>query len=900
MANELIKALLVEIDGNVEKLRRELRKGEGDLQTFAGKASAAGKTAGMAADVTAQKQANAARAIASATETIARQGEVSGAAAKQLVTQASNAALFWGPKGAVVGAVGISVLAIVGLFTRVKREAAEAADETRKEFEKMASMDLVALSRRRTELEQGDVELRGRLGSVDPRVRAAAREEARADFGRIGRSGLEEERDRLTARRLELGRSAVDLARGPRAARIAAQAERDQIVADLEAIEKVLKATQPIADRLETHIARTAAASGDLAQSQLAITQAEEAAKAEKEARRTRAEAIEDLKQHMGAFSADFERLVLDAMGTAGEKASAVFQKAIADAQRLLLEDSAQGGGQIDRAAVTERIAQLERAKEQAALSADAVERLKAAWQAYEEGATRGAGGSGSLGRAASVALDMERLKAAIEAANDTLLFLTEGTEAYNKLIAERNRLEKEWRDLMQSGEKPPKPPEPTDIADTARAIQQAADGALQLAQNLGGADAAAIGLLRSVVQIAGNVPALANALKAGSGLGVVGAALPIIGALSSLFGQSPEEQQRLDELRKNTEAIRALTKRAGLLGGIDATGADVVGARSSLQGFLGSPFGARALIQGGALREARRYGVDVAELQRIAAAHGITLNESITSFQQLAAALADTITKLGEFGDDLDSQRRQAEAEIQLFGITDPLEQLRIRQRALAGRSSALDAVTGGLDLSTEEGRSQARANAQALFDVLRAGGTRLGADALGGLSGDDLLQALLDLVSSLDAIDSAVTGGGAGSTLGGVSGFRGLSEGAGNRLADYTRSLVGYARESRDLQAEMLGVLQRISGSPLPIPAHPSGVSGGSTFGSGGLVVHLSPGAIVTHLNVYAGDGDPDDVATAVGRVIPRAIEEGLYQAIRRASIAAGDLRIPGGRVS
>src|SRR5690606_15454238 len=93
---QLVKSLLVEIDASTEKLRRALREGGVELDTFAQKSERTGKTSSTAADATASKQANAARAIAMTTETIARQGQVSGEAAKQLVAQGSNLAFMFG------------------------------------------------------------------------------------------------------------------------------------------------------------------------------------------------------------------------------------------------------------------------------------------------------------------------------------------------------------------------------------------------------------------------------------------------------------------------------------------------------------------------------------------------------------------------------------------------------------------------------------------------------------------------------------------------------------------------------------------------------------------------------------------------------------------------------------
>src|SRR5690349_21318166 len=120
MANEVVKALLVEIDGNVEKLRKALREGGVDLDKFAKQASSSNEKAAVSAEQLGSRSATAARGAASALETIARTGNASGEAMKQLVAQGSNVVGMFGATGAVVGAVGISLLAIIQMVQRAK------------------------------------------------------------------------------------------------------------------------------------------------------------------------------------------------------------------------------------------------------------------------------------------------------------------------------------------------------------------------------------------------------------------------------------------------------------------------------------------------------------------------------------------------------------------------------------------------------------------------------------------------------------------------------------------------------------------------------------------------------------------------------------------------------------
>ena len=349
--------------------------------------------------------------------------------------------------------------------------------------------------------------------------------------------------------------------------------------------------------------------------------------------------------------------------------------------------------------------------------------------------------------------------------------------------------------------------------------------------------------------------------------------------------------------MARNTDALQALTAKAGQLGlGVSGTAAQ--GAGADLDRFLGVPGARRTGAGGSGAREAaRRAGLNLTELDAIAQQLGITLGDSYAGFINLQQALRLTITKLGEFDTALGSQQAQAEAEIAIFGVTDPLEQLRIRQRATAGRSSALDSVTAGLDLSTSEGREQARKNAQAFFEVIKAGGDKLTADQLGGLTGDEFLQAILDLIKGIDAIGAPGGAAATGSTSGTVVGLRGLTEATGSRLEDRARSLDLKASEAQRTRLDMLVALQAIVRAPLPVPSLPPGYGaarGGSTSGGGGITLVIESGGIVVNVPVTGAGGDAAAVPAAILSGLEGAIDEALYRSIRRAQVAAGDLRI------
>lgn len=812
MNQQLVKSLLVEIDASTEKLRRALREGGVELDTFAKKSEQTGKTSSTAASATASRQANAARAIAMTTETIARQGKVSGEAAKQLLAQGSNMAFMFGPTGALVGAIGIATLAIATMFNRTKREMEEAAEKAEETIARLINAgDSEGLKARARELYLGTAADRDKDGN-------------RAPFT----NNIRDRRARIAVLEAQIAANPYGALGGNAAADRELKRLREELIPlerEYKAVtDALLNFTRPLETRTNPAIKVTA---------QSSEAAAKELEKLEREFERAAAEAaraIAAFDKEAADFGAAFDQAVLRELGSNVDRVAASFDRLIEQGTRIA-------------GASDPRVVQLREMKAAAVAAARAAEEL-------------------------------------------------ERVQARKRKVA---TLEGKVESVLKEGAR--------SAADIAREIQQAVDGALQLAAAFGAIDERATTALRSIAQIAGNIPALQTALSAGSGTGVLSASLPILGAFASLLGDSPAERQRREELRANTQAIRELTKRAGLLG-IGVTGGDAASAQLLLQDFLGRVGGGQ-IVAGGrsynasdqATIAAERLGI-LDELQAIAAEYGITLNRNISSFEQLRDVLQDTITKLGEFGTDLDSALQQANAEAEIFGVTDPLERLGLTQDAYRGRSPVLDQLTAGLDLSTAEGRARARENAQELFNTLKAGGDTLSADQLGGLTGQQLIDAILQLVSGLNDIDENVARA-AGSSLGGISGFRGLTEAAGERMADYLKAIVGQGSEHLQVLRAQLAELTRIAATPFTLPAIPGvtvplPASVGTTFAAGAVTVTMS-GDIVVQLQ--GSTTDPAGLGLQVSRAVREQIEEVLYDSLSRALRARGDVSITPG---
>lgn len=116
---QTIDKLLVEISANADLLRAEIRKAGGDMKSFGAQTATTAKDVGNLQ----QRYARAALGVASATESIARQGRVTGESMKQVLTHGANMVAMFGLGGPIVGAVAIALAAIVSLFARASEEA---------------------------------------------------------------------------------------------------------------------------------------------------------------------------------------------------------------------------------------------------------------------------------------------------------------------------------------------------------------------------------------------------------------------------------------------------------------------------------------------------------------------------------------------------------------------------------------------------------------------------------------------------------------------------------------------------------------------------------------------------------------------------------------------------------
>ena len=857
MNGQLVKSLLIEIDASTEKLRRALREGGVELDTFAQKSERTGKTSSTAADATASKQATAARAIAMTTETIARQGQVSGEAAKQLIAQGANAAFMFGPQGAIVGAIGIATLAIVTMFARARREAEETARAARDEFRKLADMDLAGVSRQVQALDTGDYELRqGLAGRSSVITRDEAVKIFQDDRARAGAEGLREERARLAAQLGGLGSNIVIPASEQNASQRAASALRRQLEAEIRAIDDAIRQVEP---RL-----RLAKALMSQRETEVGERAANELSTAREAARQRRARERKDEEQK---FADGLSRQSLAAQEAVYARFQATLKSGFSGTREDIERSFAELVQYAEEHGEQSEIAFLKRARQQALDFITAAERSQALIESLERSdlgeriAQTDARDRAGAGEAQLAAIERERdawLAMSTDASRseaDRTKALGEAAKLQGLLEARLSRTAKERREDTK------------ELRQQALAIGQAIDGVLQLAAAWGGVRAEVVNVLRGVVQMAANVPGLLDSLeslkKARDGGGeytdaagkvittaaaaadVASTVLPIIGALSTigaqLFGDSPAEQERKRVQRENTRAIERLTRQMSV--NINVAGADWIRTRAELQRLMdGEMRGARNAfaLQGDSLKrfladaaragennallQAYRVGdyrdsaridwqqlgdIDRDLLEETAKELGITLDGTVGSFRRLMDAIDAAEGKLFEFGDNYEDQVILTDLEIQAKQITDPLERTLAKLGPALESSPLLKDLLANADLGTEAGRAAVRDSILQILETMDTGGDALDPEQV-GLTRDQFLEVLGFLLGSLDDLDTQATGG-QGSSLGGVSGFRGLTEAAGERMADYLRALSQSATVSESQRARIIAILER-----------------------------------------------------------------------------------------
>lgn len=696
--------LVVELVGRTDKLDAEiarLKKDVGDLSSTGAKGTA---VVGDAATGMGEKFGRSARQVAMATENMARMGKVGGESMKQLIAQGGEMAFMFGGGGAVVGALGIATLAIVEMFQRSRREMME----TRRQFDEnlsqmVRSKSAMGLSEQATLLLSGEGEF------------ATQRKEESAPAFEVRKSGI-------AAVRLEVQALTEDLKTAKQARDDALEADPNTLkrttslaAAELMRIQSRLTVLQQALKEPERNLTRTQAAFAkvikgvtDEARNALDLLQdkagekTEEGAAAlakynfELEQLATKAEEAKEKSEDLArAAGVTLKQSIQSALGElTGQLADAALQaidaRALALAKEALANDSLSVA---EKERLLQQIALMRQLERQRALSKDA---MAAAGDVVSRVGAPGRSTNTDLTElmAVQVRLTEERRKT-VALGGDTREIDKELLDIDKKREEIRKRLLGTSKDTTSEDER-----QTRHVRDQAVAIQQAVDGTLQLAAAFGLVDENTTNILRSIGQMAAQIPVLLDEIgqlgrfdDKGNPLAttgsVIGAALPVVGAVATLakslgdvFSKKPSaaESQQIKTLQDNTRALRDLVAMADsgdlgeVLGGLSVATART--AQTAVDRVV-SQYGRAApsvLLGGGGATD-----VELLAITKIAKQLGIDLDGTEDSFYKFIEALKITREE---------AEKRHAQQQQHLQ------EDLEVRRLRAEGHTEEADAM--------------------------------------------------------------------------------------------------------------------------------------------------------------------------------------------------------------
>lgn len=134
MSSALVQQIIIEAKGNTAHVEAAIAQLRGELKGLKNETTSAGAAGGTLGN----RYGSAAIGISSAAENMARLGKVTGESAKMMINQSAQVAFAFGSQGMLIGAIGITTLAIVEMFGRAKKEAKEAAAAITADFNRIA------------------------------------------------------------------------------------------------------------------------------------------------------------------------------------------------------------------------------------------------------------------------------------------------------------------------------------------------------------------------------------------------------------------------------------------------------------------------------------------------------------------------------------------------------------------------------------------------------------------------------------------------------------------------------------------------------------------------------------------------------------------------------------------
>ena len=406
---------------------------------------------------------------------------------------------------------------------------------------------------------------------------------------------------------------------------------------------------------------------------------------------------------------------------------------------------------------------------------------------------------------------------------------------------------------------------------EMARELEEAARGVADLVDQIGLFDRRLTDAIRNVAQMGRALSDVASIWSAAGSLagfisgGGIGAAIGAVSAGVSLYQgltqESPQDRERREILKRNTEALNSLRLS---MEGFRATNESLERVQRAAAGLSSGYTRGRAVNnapqdRAELARYLRQFGLTLAQFERIAKELGVELYDSAgriipKALNDLAAAAGVAIEALTGFAKTVDDRRREQELRANIFDeATDAAARLKREFAILAEFAPHLIEQFGlaGLDLDTPEGREAMEAALRAIFTAFQAGTLNLGS-----MTREEFIAWMEAMEAYLDELGS----GPAGATQGWQV-TRSIAEVTANRL-------IGYAAT----QTYWLEVIARaITGGNVTVPP-PLGLPGPEQVGaapagtvSAGHTYHFGANSVVITVPASA---DPYETGRAVGR--------------------------------
>jgi hypothetical protein len=746
-----VESLVVEIDGRSSGVEAAAARAS---KALGGVTQTATTTAAGAANIGA-RYSQAAVQVASAAENMARAGKLGGEGLKQIVNQGAQAAFFFGPEGAFIGALAIGLIAVVELFRKTSAESQKLLDQldadiARREG-KQRQQQQAAIDARQSQLREEIAALRGRQFTPDAKTgldtgaagAIAKLKELEAELAKTKAQQAElsnqigDDQEAALGRLVQSGKASRE--EFERAAAIVAQLKKD--LAALPSTPENAVPRAAINSRIDALTPKKKDDSPDNAVRALREELATLAASL------TTKNPLDDIAAKFDALAAKVRALkgqpkaVIDEL-TASVESLRVAAIAVEQAKiekivdTIAIQESATLTDDLrqkfdDLLATLEKApnadafrAQIDALRAMGDASVSAQARLEGVAEAFDQfKADVPAGGvqifdPDALERAGAMSVTLQDIVDDETVANEV-------RERAKTLLAE---IAKRYAEIGGNLFKIPDATEKVNkgLSATVSNLFGAVEAAIQLAGAMGKVDEETAHALATALRLAKSIT---EVIATKGKKGIPDAIAQAIELAQTIFGKNPAAEQRAKELVENSRQLAKLNQNVGDLIGLDLSGKQLGNVRKGTEALLaatGDAGGFRRFGDKGPLRDQdpkqffEKLGIPFEDVQKVADRLGITLNGTKQSFIDLHNAIIKA--DLEVFFNTFEGQLAKLEANDRIHGITDPLEQFIEKAELLAKTSPLFAKIFEGLDLRTLEGRAEAARRLREQWDKFMA----------------------------------------------------------------------------------------------------------------------------------------------------------------------------------